>query len=113
MAALEDLTKLDQCTKDRMACTLAVLLLHDNKSEINSESLSKVLKKANVVVAPYWPKLMAKALEGQNVEEYLTVSGGSGSAPAKDDKKAEEEEEEEEEVEEEEEEVEMGGFFDM
>ena len=114
----QNFAQLDAQNRDQLACTLAALILHDESSDVNSDSISKVLKAANVNVAPYWPMLLGKALEGKNVGDFLKVSGGSapaqvqatsqGQAPAqaKDDKPAAPVEEEEEV------DMDMGGLFD-
>ena len=116
--AYQNFTQLDAQNRDQLACTLAALILHDEGSDVNSESLSKVLKQANVNVAPYWPMLLGKALEGKNVGDFLKVSGGSGPAQShaplqtqnqaavKDEKPAAPVEEEEEV------DMDMGGLFD-
>ena len=100
--------------KDQLACTLAALILNDNGSDVNAESLTRVLKAAKVEVPSYWPMLFSRALEGKNVADYLVVSGGSGSGAPTGDNAAVaevEKEETEEEVEEEEESYSMGGLF--
>ena len=79
--AYQDLTQLDANNKDQLACTLAALILHDEGSDVTGDSINKVLKAAKITVAPYWPTLLGKALEGKNVGDFLKVSGG-GSAPA-------------------------------
>ena len=90
-----------QQTKDQLAVTLAALILHDDKADVTADALSRVLKAANITVAPYWPMLFAKALEGKNVGDYLTVSTGASAqvagpvatgdakGPAKEEKKPE------------------------
>merc|ERR1711907_720830 len=70
---------LDDTQRSQMACTFAALLLHDDRTEVNADSLSKVVKAAGVNVAPYWPMLFAQALNGKDIGSFLTVS--SGSAP--------------------------------
>ena len=112
-----NLKEMSGAQKDQLACTLAALLLHDNGSDVNTDSLNRVLKAAKVDVASYWPMLFAKALEGKNVGDFLTVSGG-GSGPATGaagagaaEEEAKKEEEEEEEVEEEEVDFDMGDLF--
>ena len=77
----QNFAELDAQKRDQFACTLAALILHDEGSDVNSDSISNVLKKANLAVAPYWPMLMGKALEGKNVGDYLKVSGGAAQAP--------------------------------
>ena len=76
-----DFTAQSQQSKDQLAVTLAALILHDDKSDVTGDALTRVLKAANITVAPYWPMLFAKALEGKNIGDFLSVSSGA-SAPA-------------------------------
>ncbi len=105
--AFTELTDLERC---QLACTLATFILHDDKQDVTEENLTRVLKGSGLEVPSYWPMLMAKSLEGKNVEDYMKVTGGSG-APAQ-QAVAQQEEEKEEEVEEESEDMSMGGLFD-
>ena len=110
--AYQDLTQLSANDKDQLACTLATLLLHDNGSDVNADSISNVLKAANVNVAPYWPMLLGKALDGKSVGDYLAVSGGGGGpAQAQAEEQVEEEKEEEVESEDEDIDMDMGDLF--
>ncbi len=111
-----DFTAQSQQTKDQLAVTLAALILHDDKADVTADALSRVLKTANVNVAAYWPMLFAKALEGKNVSDFLTVStGGSAqvSAPVAtgDAKGPAKEEKKPEPVEEPEVDMDMGDLF--
>jgi large subunit ribosomal protein LP1 len=77
-----DFGALNQQAKDQLAVSLAALILHDDKSDVTTDSLNRILKAANVNVAPYWPMLFAKAAEGKNIGDFLSVSSGSsGPAP--------------------------------
>ena len=76
-----DFSNQSQQSKDQLAVTLAALILHDDKSDVTADAINRILQSANVKVAAYWPMLFAKALEGKNVGDFLTVSTG-GSAPA-------------------------------
>ena len=113
--SVSSFSEMSPAQKDQLACTLSALILNDNGSDVNAESLTRVLKAAKVEVPSYWPMLFSRALEGKNIADYLVVSGGSGSsAPTGGDKAAAaevEKEETEEEVEEEEESYSMGGLF--
>ena len=112
--SLISFSEMPQNQKDQLACTLAALMLHDNGSDVNVESLNRVLKAAEYNVADYWPMLFSRALEGKNVGDFLVSSGGAGGAGGEvEETKAavEEEEESEEEVEEEEMDFDMGGLF--
>ena len=116
--AYQNFAQLDAQNRDQLACTLAALILHDEGSDVNADSLAKVVKSANVNVAPYWPMLLGKALEGKNVGDFLKISGGAApaqgqvqaqaqnQAPTKDEKPAAPVEEEEEV------DMDMGGLFD-
>ena len=111
--AYQDLSQMSANERDQLACTLATLLLHDEGRDVTATELTNVLKAANVTVAPYWPMLLGKALEGKSVGDYLAVSGGGGGpAPAQDgDQPAEEEKEEEVESEDEDIDMDMGDLF--
>ena len=106
--AFNELTDLQ---KNQLACNLAVLILHDDKQDVTSENLTRVLKGSGLNVPSYWSLLMAKSLEGKNVEDYMKVTGGgSGGVSGQQAQAAEEEKEES--VEEESEDMSMGGLFD-
>ena len=68
--------ELPETTKNQIACNLAALILHDDKSDVTSENISRILKNSGLDVPAYWAILMAKALEGKSVADFLTVSGG-------------------------------------
>ena len=113
-----DFNTLNQTSKDQLAVTLAALILHDDKSDVTGDAISKILKAANINVAAYWPTLFSKALEGKNVGDFLSVGGGSGPAPAQaaaadtKDAKKEDKKEEKKPVEEVEEvDMDMGDLF--
>ena len=95
-----DFSAQTQQSKDLLAVTLAALVLHDNGAEITSQSLAQALKAANVNVAPQWPALYARGLEGKKIGDFLSLSSGSSGpapaqaqaeakGPAKEEKKAE------------------------
>merc|ERR1711988_72807 len=66
-----------------LACTYAVLILHDSDVEINADNLNKVIKAAGVSVEPFWPGPFASALSGVDVAGLITnIGSGVGSAPA-------------------------------
>merc|ERR1711971_697399 len=94
--------------KDRLVCTYAALLLHDDGLEISEEKLSKVIKASGNTVEGYWPGLFAKALKGQDITKLLSnvgTGGGGGAGPAAAEEKPAEKEEEPEE------DVDMGDLF--
>ncbi|XP_023026724.2 large ribosomal subunit protein P1-like [Leptinotarsa decemlineata] len=94
-----------------LACLYSALILVNDDIAVTGEKIQTILNAANVDVEPYWPGLLAKALEGINVRELITNIGcGVGSAssaggaaapaataaatePAKEEKKNEEPEE--------------------
>ena len=116
--AYQNFAQLDAPSRDQLACTLAAMILHDEGSDVNADSINKVLKGAHVNVAPYWPMLLGKSLEGKNVGDFLKVSGGSSTAQTNAPVQAQANEQKKDEkpaapVEEEEEvDMDMGGLFD-
>merc|ERR1711874_86552 len=109
---------LDETQRSQMACTFAALLLHDDRSEVNAQSLQKVIDAAGVKVASYWPMLFANALAGKDIGSFLNVSGGSAPVQATgvattggDAGAPKQEEKKEEEPEEEEEDMDLGDLF--
>ncbi len=114
--------QLPEQTRDQMACVFATLLLHDDGLELSEQNVKNVLSAAGLKVAPYWPTLFLKALQGRDLNSLLTVGGGSGAgaapaqttggapAPAGGNTAAAKPKEEEKPVEEEA--VSMGGLFD-
>ncbi len=111
-----DFTAQTQQAKDQLAVTLASLILHDDKSDVTADAINRVLKAANVTVAAYWPMLFAKALEGKNVGDFLTVSSGNagpaqGNAPVAESKAPVKEAKKEEVVEEADVDMDMGDLF--
>merc|ERR1711862_450998 len=74
---------LDETQRSQMACTFAALLLHDDRTEVNAESLAKVVNAAGVNVPAYWPMLFANALAGKDIGSFLNVSSGSAQSKPK------------------------------
>ena len=105
--------------KAQLACTLATLILSDEKISITSEKIGSLLTAANVQVAPYWPGLFNKTFAGANVAEIVfnapLASPGpaaASAAPAASGSVAEEKPKEEEKKKEESEaDVGAGGLF--
>ena len=73
--------KLSPADKAQLACTYATLILHDEGIDIKADKIAKLVSAAGVNVEPYWPKLIAKSLEGRSVAEFFGA-GGADSAPA-------------------------------
>ena len=47
-----------------------------------AEKISKVIKASGNSVEGYWPSLFAKALQGQDINNFLTAVSSGASAPA-------------------------------
>mmetsp|Transcript_29437 Transcript_29437/g.21284 ORF Transcript_29437/g.21284 Transcript_29437/m.21284 type:complete len:122 (+) Transcript_29437:74-439(+) len=77
-----DVASLTKTQHDELCCSYAALLLHDGELEISAEKISKVIKASGNQVEGYWPGLFAKALQGQDIEKFLTAVSSGASAPA-------------------------------
>ncbi|KAF8027112.1 hypothetical protein BT93_E0132 [Corymbia citriodora subsp. variegata] len=65
-----------------LACTYAVLILHDDGIPVTAEKVATLVKSADVSVESYWPSLFAKLAEKRNVEDLImNVGSGGGAAP--------------------------------
>ncbi|XP_030549100.1 60S acidic ribosomal protein P1-like [Rhodamnia argentea] len=65
-----------------LACTYAVLILHDDGIPVTAEKIASLVKAANVSVESYWPGLFAKLAEKRNIEDLvMNVGSGGGAAP--------------------------------
>lgn len=99
--------------KQELATTYACLILHDDKADVNEDSINSLLQAANCTVEPYWPKLFADFLSGRDIDDLLLSAGAAGpgagpaadaaaagdaAAPAEEAAPVEESEEEEEDV---------------
>lgn len=104
--------ELSELERNQLACNLAALILHDEKSDITSESISRIVSHSGLKLPEYWPLMMSKALEGQDLNSYLQVSGGGSGGAGPANNEAKEEEKKEESEEEESEDMSMGGLFD-
>ena len=67
---------------NELACTYAVLILHDSGKEINQENITSVAKAAGVEVAPAFAAVFARLLDGKDVSSLLKVGGGGGGGGA-------------------------------
>ncbi|XP_010263852.1 PREDICTED: 60S acidic ribosomal protein P1-like [Nelumbo nucifera] len=64
------------------ACSLALLILHDEGIPVTAEKISTIVKSSNVSVESYWPSLFAKLAEKRNIEDLIMNAGsGGGGAP--------------------------------
>jgi ribosomal protein L12E/L44/L45/RPP1/RPP2 len=81
--SLGPLASLDKSVKDELACTLALLILYDDKAPVSSSKLSEITRAAGVSVEAYVPKQFENALATTSLDSVISVSGGgSGGAPA-------------------------------
>jgi large subunit ribosomal protein LP1 len=85
--------KLTPAEKSQLACTYATLILHDENSDINADKIAKLVAAAGVNVEAYWPKLIAKALQGRSVSDFFggndtaSTAAPPTTAPVKEEKK--------------------------
>jgi ribosomal protein L12E/L44/L45/RPP1/RPP2 len=105
-----DLNNITQAQKSQYAVVFSMLCLNDAGLELNEENINKALDQSGNKVESYWPGLFVNALEGKDINSFLTVTGGATGgnntvevADADDDK--------EDEVSEEEADVSMGDLF--
>ncbi|XP_048226357.1 60S acidic ribosomal protein P1 isoform X1 [Ricinus communis] len=65
-----------------LACSYAVMVLHDDGIPITAEKIAQLVKAANVQIESYWPSLFAKLAEKRNIEDLvMNVGSGGGGAP--------------------------------
>ncbi|CAH9084119.1 unnamed protein product [Cuscuta epithymum] len=65
-----------------VACTYAILILHEEGIPVTAEKIATVVKAADVQVESYWPGLFAKLCAKKNIDDLiLNVGGGGGAAP--------------------------------
>ena len=77
-----DFGSMNECEKNQMALTLAALILTDDKADVTTESLSKVVEAAKVKVPVYLPMIFSKALEGKSITQLTAPAACASSAPA-------------------------------
>ncbi|CAN6688692.1 unnamed protein product [Malus baccata var. baccata] len=66
-----------------LACSYAILILHDEGIPVTSEKIVTLAKAANVTVESYWPGLFAKLAEKRDIDDIiLNVGVGGGAAVA-------------------------------
>lgn len=66
----------------QLACTYAALILYDDGQDITGEKIAALVSAAGVKVESYWPKLFAKAVEGQNIASFFNFGSSGSSAPS-------------------------------
>jgi ribosomal protein L12E/L44/L45/RPP1/RPP2 len=67
--------------KEGLAVTYAALILHDDGHRVTTEKLNKLLKAANVTVAPYWSALFENVLRDRDMEKLLANLPSGSSEP--------------------------------
>ena len=81
MAAV-DVKNLSKAEHDELCCVYASLILQDEKMEITSDKIEKLLTATKNRVEPYWPSLFTKALKGVNVMDLITKSAPAAPTAA-------------------------------
>mmetsp|Transcript_62136 Transcript_62136/g.134921 ORF Transcript_62136/g.134921 Transcript_62136/m.134921 type:complete len:126 (-) Transcript_62136:81-458(-) len=64
--------------QDELLCTYAALILHDDGAEINTQTMSDLIKASGCTVEAYWPMLMCKMISNVGMDELLKMGGGGG-----------------------------------
>lgn len=77
--ASKPVAELSAAEKDQLAVSYASFVLSGQGAEINADSLSAVLKAANINVADNLVRAVGKALTGRNVTEFFGSVGGGSS----------------------------------
>ena len=67
-----------------LACSYAILILHDDGIPVTAEKIATLVKAANLNIESYWPSLFAKLVEKRNIEDLIlnVGAGGGGGAVA-------------------------------
>ncbi|XP_071723284.1 large ribosomal subunit protein P1z-like isoform X2 [Rutidosis leptorrhynchoides] len=67
-----------------LACSYAVMILHDENIPVTAEKITTIVKSANLEVESYWPSLFAKLASNRDIGDLITSvgTGGGGAAPA-------------------------------
>ena len=69
--------------KPELLTVYAALILADDKIAVTADNITKLIKAAGADVEPYWPKLFADVLAGQDITKLVITPGGGGvAAPA-------------------------------
>ncbi|CAN1258544.1 60S acidic ribosomal protein P1-2 [Linum perenne] len=61
-----------------IACSYAIMILHDEGIPITSDKISALVKASGVKCESYWPSLFAKLAEKRNVEDLILNAGAAG-----------------------------------
>ncbi|KAM1153104.1 hypothetical protein FF1_035591 [Malus domestica] len=65
-----------------LACSYAILILHDEGIPVTAEKITTLAKAANVSVESYWPGLFAKLAEKRDIDDLILNVGVGGGASA-------------------------------
>ncbi|KAM7276715.1 hypothetical protein ACFE04_018581 [Oxalis oulophora] len=65
-----------------IACSYAVMILHDEGIPVTAEKISTIVKSANVDVESYWPSLFAKLASTRDIGDLITNAGAGGGGAA-------------------------------
>ncbi|CAN1747854.1 60S acidic ribosomal protein P1-2 [Linum perenne] len=65
-----------------IACSYAIMILHDEGIPITSDKISALVKASGVKCESYWPSLFAKLAEKRNVEDLILNAGAAGGGAA-------------------------------
>ncbi|XP_071723283.1 large ribosomal subunit protein P1-like isoform X1 [Rutidosis leptorrhynchoides] len=66
-----------------LACSYAVMILHDENIPVTAEKITTIVKSANLEVESYWPSLFAKLASNRDIGDLITSVGtGGGGATA-------------------------------
>lgn len=79
--------QVSESEKQELLCSLACLILQDDKAPITEENINKLVSATGATIEPYWAGMFAKLLEGKDVSDLLLSGGGAapvtgGAAPA-------------------------------
>ncbi|KAK9091006.1 hypothetical protein Sjap_024183 [Stephania japonica] len=65
-----------------IACSYAIMILHDDGVPITAEKIATLVNAANVPYESYWPSLFAKLAEKKNIEDLILNAGAGGGGAA-------------------------------
>ena len=66
-----DFASLSEFQRNKLACSLATMLLHDAEMELSSDNLKEVVSKSGLQVPDYWFQIFESNLKQIEVKDYL------------------------------------------